>query len=66
MTGPEHYLEAERLIDVANSGDWDDDDSAQYLREARVHAELALAAASALATDITDFDAWRNVAGVQL
>jgi len=56
MTGPEHYKEAERLIELAESVDWQDGDpdrpnKAEYaqtaLAEAQVHATLALAAATA-------------------
>ena len=44
MTGPEHYKEAERLIDLADEGaaDWQ-----PLAAEAQVHATLALAAATA-------------------
>lgn len=52
MTGPEHYREAERLLDVAESTYWEGPDSrvefAQAsLAAAQVHAMLALAAATA-------------------
>lgn len=43
-TGPEHYQEAERLIDLVDDGaeDWQ-----PLAAEAQVHATLALAAATA-------------------
>ena len=56
MTGPEHYREAERLIELAESVDWQDGDPARpsraeyaqtVLASAQAHATLALAAATA-------------------
>jgi len=56
MTGPEHYREAERLVELSESVDWQDGDPdrpnrAEYaqtiLASAQVHATLALAAATA-------------------
>lgn len=65
MTGPEHYTEAERLIQQARDStgnDW----SALYLAQAQVHATLALAAATALPGDSdrqNDTYEWSRVAG---
>lgn len=42
MTGPEHYREAERLVELSTS-----EDDYILLLKAKVHATLALAAASA-------------------
>ena len=44
-TGPEHYREAERLLETTGE---DDHWRAYKLRAAQVHATLALAAATAL------------------
>lgn len=72
MTGPEHYREAERLLEQAAS--WEDggaffavDSGIKYdLAAAQVHATLALAAATALPTIRTHEDAisraWAGVA----
>ena len=52
MTGPEHYLEAERLITLAREGRnalygaWPGTQAAIILADAQVHAILALAAAT--------------------
>lgn len=47
MTGPEHYSEAERLIDAANHvGHHDPARGTEYLAAAQVHAALAQAAAT--------------------
>jgi hypothetical protein len=50
MTGPEHYREAERLIDEDRKAPWDDGDdvarSAAMMAAAQVHATLALAAST--------------------
>lgn len=54
MNGPEHFIEAERLIDLAANTDTQDPledvEVAQYrIACAQVHATLALAAATAMA-----------------
>lgn len=49
MTGPEHYREAERLIDEAHKVQTDNGPgcgSEELLAEAQVHATLALARAT--------------------
>lgn len=46
MTGPEHYSEAEKHLDFAESSDGDDE--GRHLKYAAVHAQLAHAAATAL------------------
>jgi hypothetical protein len=45
MTGPEHYREAERIVGLASGKDIEV--ARSILAEARVHATLALAAATA-------------------
>jgi len=71
MTGPEHYEEAERLINDARH-DHDRDRATYLLAEAQVHATLALAAATALSdptrsgprTTIPEWNAWQQASGV--
>jgi len=46
MTGPEHYLEAERDIDRANNRSIENGEAAFFLARAQVHATLALTAAN--------------------
>jgi hypothetical protein len=71
MNGPQHYIEAERLLAAA-------DDafeqaavraSTEMAALAQVHATLALSAATAMAginhMDEGDFREWDRVAGVQ-
>jgi hypothetical protein len=74
MTGPEHYREAERLIANAAAlgyGDGDRDTSG-IVAVAQVHATLALAAATALLSDLSTYDdepeqkAWRAAAGTEV
>jgi hypothetical protein len=68
MTGPEHYLEAERLLaDRLNlSGRYEGVVSREVAAHAQVHATLALAAATALAAESLDSRAWRDAAGTKL
>lgn len=47
MTGPEHFREAERILNEAQGLDSGNVDLAPMLAEAQVHATLALAAATA-------------------
>ena len=71
MTGPGHYLEAEKCIGWAE-GEHDRDKRTSLQARAQVHATLALAAATALNdTDpqhggmpVRDWDAWRAVASL--
>ncbi len=74
MTGAEHYAAAEALLDEVAAKP---DDAGQRLAVAQVHATLALAAATAMASrlvetedgdeiaamDPTDQEHWDNVAG---
>ena len=68
MTGPEHYLEAERLINQGNRGGLD---PTSFNAEAQVHATLAVAAATALTAlsatfepgDANTWKAWRSAIG---
>lgn len=67
MTGPEHYREAEELLHLAAVTGVDRTEHAQeYLAAARVHATLALAAATALSLSagmyVPDAAAWERVA----
>lgn len=48
MTGPEHYREAERLLDIATNDNWSREARTEAVPLAQVHATLALAAATAL------------------
>lgn len=65
MTGPEHYLEAERLI---GDDPLYDPPSAGNIALAQVHATLALAAATAMghcdSMDDFDYMAWDKACGV--
>jgi hypothetical protein len=61
MTGPEHYLEAERLLDSLYGVERGSlPGEASIAAEAQVHATLALAAATALSGLYER--AWRDVA----
>lgn len=72
MNGPEHYREAERLIAVAQSQQWDNGPgcgSEETLAEAQVHATLALVAATAWGVHSAkgratarDVDDWAGIA----
>jgi hypothetical protein len=65
MTGPEHYIAAEELLeDVGHARD--EDDAARVLRIAQVHATLALAAVTAVGTRDIDNQAWVVAAGTKL
>lgn len=48
MTGPEHYREAERLMDLAETVINQGGDAGKLLPAAQIHAILALTAATAL------------------
>ncbi len=55
MTGPEHYLDAERLLTGRDA-------HPDLVQEALVHATLALAAATASERlDLAPADAWAEV-----
>lgn len=65
MTGPQHYKEAERLIRQARDGrdtQGNRIDRTLVLREAAIHATLAVAAATALSALDLEYDAWLRVA----
>jgi hypothetical protein len=47
MDGPDHYMEAKRLEEVATSDQWEEGDRDKALRLAHLHATLALTAAVA-------------------
>jgi hypothetical protein len=65
VTGPEHYLEAERLLASITS-----QNDSVFAAKAQVHATLALAAATAMAgydesgMCVEDFRDWDKVCGV--
>jgi hypothetical protein len=73
MTGPEHYREAERLLDMAHHWTYGDGGDATVggalAAEAQVHATLALAAATALVDEtprsdaMSEYRAWQQAAG---
>jgi hypothetical protein len=63
MTGPDHYRLAEELL--TDRGVLDD----VLIGTAQVHATLALAAATAMASDFrnrAEADAWRQAAGTTM
>jgi hypothetical protein len=65
MTGPEHYIAADELLeDVGHARD--EDDAARVLGIAQVHATLALAAATAVRRRDIDNRAWVVAAGTGL
>ena len=55
MTGPEHYSEAEALLDKSNVVSMDDGYAQLVVAQAQVHATLALTAATA-AEQATAYD----------
>jgi hypothetical protein len=73
MTGPEHYLEAERLLaesrTIPRPHDEGPCEADRVIAEAQVHATLALAAAKALVDEtprsdsFSEYRAWQSVAG---
>lgn len=77
MTGPEHYREAERLLDMAHHHSYGDGadpvTGAALAAEAQAHATLALAAATAQSAPVEgdpdagmpaeDAEAWDAVCG---
>ncbi|WAL93931.1 hypothetical protein [Streptomyces sp. Je 1-369] len=77
-TGPEHYLEAERILATCTTDSGAlvlDDGTAEVLAAAQVRATLALAAATAMGAPLDgeadsglphrDAQAWWDVAGVK-
>lgn len=69
MTGPEHYREAEQLLSLATDYEQDGapQTAARCRTEAKVHATLALAAATALRggegrLPLQDANAWFDTA----
>ena len=70
MIGPEHHTEAEKLLaKAAEYSTAGESDRADFcLRQADVHAKLALAAAAGVsgyeAMRSPDSTAWRKVAGI--
>jgi hypothetical protein len=73
MTGPEHFTRSEQLLREVRDGHQEGTDVAAILTAAQVHATLALAAATALATPdrssaprnaTNEWSAWQRAAGV--
>ena len=69
MTGPEHYLEAERLLDVAKTAVGEQ--RMGCLLAGQIHAALAQAAATALNDNepgmpVDDLNQWRDAVGTNL
>ncbi|MFD4195941.1 hypothetical protein [Amycolatopsis thermoflava] len=75
MTGPEHYREAERLLEMASVSTAQDAyrevpldrPPSPFVEAAQVHATLALAAATAMGgdLDVPEWTAWRRVAATK-
>ena len=63
MTGPEHYSEAENLLNHAGNDVEGSDIECYHLAAAQVHATLALAAATAL--NLPHPDAGLNLADAE-
>jgi hypothetical protein len=64
MTGPEHYLAAERLLsEIDERRNAPLDITSRRVGQAQVHAMLALAAATALGSDSR---AWAQVTGTEV
>ena len=66
MTGPEHYREAERLLNIATNDHWSRVARTEAVPLAQVHATLALAAANAMndaegGMSSEDYNAWCRV-----
>ena len=68
MTGPEHYQAAEEILKTSAECGWHDNEARQSINEAKVHATLALAAATALnqiALPTRDWQAWYAAAATR-
>ena len=63
MTGPEHYREAEELMESLANRDRDEYPGDTVTAEAQVHAILALAAATAIGGRPEEERRWMDVAG---
>jgi hypothetical protein len=67
MTGPEHYLAAEKLLEETQEHPSSSiNKTASLIGQAQVHATLALAAATALGSAGLDSREWTDVAGTKL
>ncbi|HEY6279510.1 MAG TPA: hypothetical protein VIX86_24635 [Streptosporangiaceae bacterium] len=69
MTGPGHYLAAERMLSSARSPQGRGEEEMATLAAAQIHATLALAAATAMndssgGMGAYDYDAWREIVSV--
>ncbi|CAL9367649.1 hypothetical protein [Streptomyces sp. enrichment culture] len=66
MTGPEHYMEAERCLGFASQDEGGSSMERYHLDAAQAHATLALAAATALPQQrmmaLAEYKAWAGVA----
>jgi hypothetical protein len=64
MTGPEHYLAAEKLLEETQEHPSSSiNKTASLIGQAQVHAILALAAATGLASGNQDWRDWSEVTG---
>ena len=61
MTGPEHYREAELLLAQAFGPDHLTEEEPRLVWAANVHATLALAMATALGEQETEYKSWLRV-----
>jgi hypothetical protein len=59
-TGPEHYIEAERLLALAPSPDFDEPATTYILRKAQVHMTAALVAAQIDAATGARVESWQH------
>ncbi|WP_458089326.1 hypothetical protein [Streptomyces malaysiensis] len=69
MNGPEHYRQAEGLLNEADHIGREGGDTGELIAAAQVHATLALAAATALIDEtprsdiFSNYRAWQDAAG---
>lgn len=63
MTGPEHYLEAERLIEVVDDLSAKDSFAPRVIGLIQAHATLALAAATGAALTGRESQEWAKACG---
>ena len=61
MDGPEHYLEAEKLLETGTNMTGRPDEIQSVLAAAQVHATLAGVAAIIDATEVATHAYWRSV-----
>jgi hypothetical protein len=67
MTGPEHYVAAERLLgEIQEHPSSSINKTESLMGQAQVHATLALAAATALGSGGLESREWADIAGTKL